>query len=473
MLGCWALLALPSPAAVPPHDPPIAADEEREVPDYDGRGDDPITAADVLVWVPRTVFSPLYLLTEYGIRQPLGAFMRWFERTPSTDPFWTFGHGHKSGLVPSALLDFGFRPSIGIYFYSDDAFVRDLGLRSHVAFGGPRWFRGTAAVGYTIDRETLDHDLKLVQLKGIYSHRPDWLFYGLGPESDDENVARYEAHTVEATFKYEGGFWRSSRVIAWAGIRHADFIDQGCCGELTIGEAVAAGIQPALPPLFEDGYFVARTGVDVSVDTRREPLVDVPEASDWQTPDASGVKIAAHLEISGGLKESRPARGEEPSPPAYAHYGGTLGGFVDLWQHRVLGLELFVDLADPFDEDNEVPFTELVTLGGSRPMRGFLERRLMDRSAAVATLEYMWPIWVYLDGSMHYAVGNVFGERFESFDLGLLRQSFGVGFRGTGARDHVFELLVAFGTHTFDRGGRVDDFRLVIGASENFPLETK
>ena len=93
----------------------------------------------------------------------------------------------KSGLVPSGLIDFGFRPSIGLYFFSDDLLVDDLGFRAHGAFGGIDWYRATGTIRYTIAEETPRSSEQTVQFKGVFSHRPDWLFYGLGPESlDDE-----------------------------------------------------------------------------------------------------------------------------------------------------------------------------------------------------------------------------------------------------------------------------------------------
>ena len=51
--------------------PPISPDDERELPDYDGR-EDPTTAGDVLIWIPRGLFYPVYLVSEYLIRWPLG-----------------------------------------------------------------------------------------------------------------------------------------------------------------------------------------------------------------------------------------------------------------------------------------------------------------------------------------------------------------------------------------------------------------
>jgi hypothetical protein len=86
----------------------------------------------------------------------------------------------------------------------------------------------------------------------------------------------------------------------------------------------------------------------------------------------------------------------------------------------------------------------------------------------VAQLSYRWPIWVWLDGAIHYEVGNVFGKHLEDFDPRLLRQSFDFGFAASGARDHTFELLLGFGTETFDQGADVDTFRFVFGSTAGF-----
>jgi hypothetical protein len=462
------------PVAVAHDQPPIAQDEKRAVPDYDGRGEEPLTAGDVLVWIPRALLYPIYALSEWGIRWPLRQLVTWFDSTPSEAPFWTFGPGNKSGVVPSAVLDFGFRPSIGLYFYSDDALADGLGFASHFAYGGPQWFRTTGLVRYhpDADAEGTSRGDHLAQAKFIFSHRPDWIFYGLGPESTDKDASRYQAQFLEGTVKYEGNFWRSSYLLSWTGVRDGRFEDEGCCDEPMIGEAVQRGFYPSLPPLFQDGYTVGRTGFAMTVDTREPRVMDMPEGSDWREPSGTGLQLESHLELMGGLRRSNLPNGER-TQLGFVHYGGAAAGFVDVYNQRTLGLEIFADFVDPVVDGRPIPFTELVSLGGSRPMRGFLERRLLDRSALVATLSYSYPIWTWLDGGVHYAVGNVFGKHLRDFDPRLLRQSVGFGFRGTGNRDNAFEFLVAFGSNTFFRGGGLDTFRLVIGARDDFPLETK
>src|SRR5687767_15236803 len=93
--------------------------EKKPVPDYDGREEPGPDAGDVLLWVPRTAFFPLYLVSEYVLRRPLEWFVVTAEReqwpTLVLD-FFTFGPDRTAGVFPTALFDFGFRPSVGLYF---------------------------------------------------------------------------------------------------------------------------------------------------------------------------------------------------------------------------------------------------------------------------------------------------------------------------------------------------------------------
>ena len=96
-------------------------------------------------------------------------------------------------------------------------------------------------------------------------------------------------------------------------------------------------------------------------------------------------------------------------------------------------------------------------------MPGFSRARLVDRSAAVATLRYQWPIGPWLDGSMQAAVGNVFGEHLRGLRRAAASLLGRVGIESDSSPDSDFELLVGFGTETFEHGGQVDSFRLAVG----------
>jgi hypothetical protein len=49
------------------------ADATREVPDYDGRGNEDAHPDSWALWIPRVVLSPLYVISEYVLRRPIGA----------------------------------------------------------------------------------------------------------------------------------------------------------------------------------------------------------------------------------------------------------------------------------------------------------------------------------------------------------------------------------------------------------------
>jgi len=459
----------PSPEA---EQPPIGNDEKRVLPDYDGRGEEPTTAGDVALWIPRGIFFPAYLVSEYVIRWPLGQLTSALDEhdVPGIlSDFFTFGPGDSSGLVPSALIDFGFRPSIGLYFFTDDVLWDGNAIRSHLAFGGLDWYRGTLTLRHKIQEESADHHAQRMQLRAVYSHRPDWQFWGLGPLSSNDERSGYTAQRVDGTASFNGGFWRSSWLEVYAGVRDLDFKDQACCDEVPLSDRVAAGFYD-FPPLYLDGYLIGRVGFNGALDTRERRNAFDGEGSDHVSPPGTGLKLGLRGELAGSLRDVPPPA-DMPNGTQqlrYLRYGASFGGYYDLYQQRTLGLQVMVDFVDPFADEGQIPFTELSTLGGNRPMRGFLQYRMLDRSSAVAQLEYRWPIWVSLDGTMHYAVGNVFAKHLENFDPALLRQSFGLGFRATGTRDHSFEFLIAGGTETFDEGSTLDSFRFVFGATSGF-----
>jgi hypothetical protein len=433
---------------------PIAADEKRPVPDYDRREDEPTSLGEAALWVPRVLLFPLYLVTEFVVRRPLGLLLttaekhEWFGKPNAGPP-------SQHGFVPSGLIDYGLRATGGVYFWADDPLLSGHRFRLRAVTGG---------AGYVnvVVKERIPFALnQQVSFRGEYDVRSDWVFYGLGPRSDPDPT-RFRADRFDARIAYETRLWRSSSLVASLGIRDVRFngedVDAG--DDPSIDEAIASGRLSEPPPGFGDGYTIVASAVRAAFDTRRRRYRDrLPPASDFVSPPGSGVRLAVRAEHASGLRSQ---------DQEWIGCGGTLAGFVDLDQHqRVLGMILAADFVEPLG-DEDVPFTELASLGGARPFRGFLQDRLLDRSAISLALDYQYPIWVWLDGAAHYAVGNVFGPALDGFDLELLRSSFGLGLRSTGSRDHVFELLVAFGTDTFEDGGEIESFRLVIGVTSGF-----
>lgn len=343
--------------------------------------------------------------------------------------------------MPTAVIDFGFRASAGVYFFYDDLGAKGNDLRVHAATGGTDWLRLTVA-----DRIAYGED-SYVKFRAEGWTRPDWAFFGLGPESVEANRSRYVAKSLEGGFSFYTMFKGASSFEAYSDVKGVGFGDGTCCDDPTLRTRVAMG-QLELPPAFETGYTAYRLGMRLAFDSRRPR----PEPG-------SGVR----LELSG-----EHAFDLEDAKRRWLRYGAALGGFLDITgQNRVVSLSASVHFADPLGE-RDVPFTELATLGGGALMRGFVEGRMIGRSAAVATLEYRYPIWAFLDGTLQAAVGNVFGEHLSGFDPELLRLSFVAGVRTSIERDHSFDLLVGSGTETFKQGAGLHDVRFLFGATRGF-----
>ncbi|HVJ15485.1 MAG TPA: BamA/TamA family outer membrane protein [Polyangiaceae bacterium] len=432
--------------AAAPENKPAPRDKKREVPDYDGRGSPQPEPGEGWLWVPRVVLFPLYVVSEYVVRRPLGWVTVEAERARLPTlllDFFTFGPDRQAGLVPTALFDFGFRPSVGLYFFWNDAIAEDNQIRLYASTGGPGWLNLTVS-----DRVLLSKHTK-IGVRGHGSRRPDWLFYGFGPRSDDDNGGRYEAETLEASLFVDHRGWRSSRFRAFTGVRSTTFEDEGCCDDPSVGDLVRAGRYP-YPPGFFTGYRIAHHGMIAELDSR--PLAPKP---------GSGLRLVLGAEQAGRID------GGDPSE--WIRYGGSIGGHWDVTDHnRVLGLTLTARFVDPIRSNAEIPFTEQVTFGGSHPLRGFIDGRLVDRSAVAARLDYQWPIWVFFDGTLSAEVGNVFGEHLAGFEPGANRLSFSIGFRDSGHRDHPFELLIGGGTKPIDEGAEFESFRFVLGATSAF-----
>jgi hypothetical protein len=419
------------------------AGEKRPLPDY-GRPS-PETPGRTLLWVPRIVLLPAYVVTEYVIRRPLGFVITAAEKAKvptALYDFFAFGPDHKAGIVPIAFIDFGFEPSVGLYAFWDDAGFDGHDLRLRASTWGSDWLSGTVTERFHVS-ERLD-----LTLTGTAIRRPDYAFYGVGADTFEENLARYGADTVDARVSTRYDFAGASHFEVRSGYRSTFFRPGDYPPDATVDERVLAGTF-AEPPGYESGYRAGVSGAKVVLDTRSED-------------EGSGSGLRLELDGEHGADfETTPAAG-------WLRYGGTVGGLVDLTeQGRVVSLSVSTLFADPVGS-RPVPFTELVTLGGPNLMPGFRAGRLYGESALVTTLRYSWPIWIWLNGSLQAAVGNVFGERLEGLDAQRMRFSGAVGIESSGSRDSIFQALVGFGTETFESGAKLEVLRLTVGARSGF-----
>lgn len=438
-----AMLALLSPVAA-------MADEPRPVPDYDGRPDESPNVGEVLIWVPRVILLPGYIVTEYVVRQPLGAFITFLEQKKVVQQaysLFTFGSDGKFGIFPTGLFDFGLRPSVGLYAFIDPLFHPDNRFRVSAAYGGEDWLSLSAK-----DRIILaDDDGGELSLRGGYSRRPDFPFYGIGPD----------ARTSDETF-YRLSRWELALAV---GLRAGDHLGFSSEMRFARDERDESDFGKSTDQFFPPQYFVDAEVGDWERGTILEQRLALYADSRGRGPVYLGSGTGARLDARGGIGFDP----EDAATQRWVRYGGEASLFLDITgTRRVLGVNVSVDLVDPLGDD-DIPGAALVGLGGVETMQAFYDGRFLGQSGVTATLNYRWPVASFLDTELFASVGNVFGHHLDDFELEKLVGSGGFALRTNTSRDLSFDILIAVGTRQFDRGDfAIDSFRFAIGTNKGF-----
>lgn len=422
----------------PPH--PI---ERRELPDYDGRAEPPRPLEDVLLDVPRLLLSPIYVVLEYVIRQPLA----WLVTTAEREQWDLFRYLPIAddplpwGIVPTGLIDFGFLPSIGAFAWFNEAFAPDNHLTFQVGFGGPEWLRGTV-----IDRFPIGENATL-QLMVDAWQRPDYLFMGIGPNARPDRVSRYGRRFIDGNAQMVIRPYRSSQIRLVAGVSANEFYGTNVVedDEVDIREAVARGWFQRLPAGFADGYFAYSQRLELALDTRQAP----PE-------DAGGIRVDAHAELGFDMNRLHDRR--------WVLWGGALGGYVDVGSGRTIGAWVATELASHLGTE-EVPFAELVDLAVIGRMPGFRNGWIVGTSAMAGGIDYGFPVAPWLEGFVAVSTGGAFGDLYDGFRPGLLRMSYAIGVRA-GSPDQPFAVMLGMGSAPFEDGAGIQVFRVAFGVQQ-------
>ena len=185
---------------------------------------------------------------------------------------------------------------------------------------------------------------------------------------------------AECSFDFP--MWRASRIDAGLGMRSVSLLRRSLRGRLRASSRTSPPASFPLPDGFARGYTAEYNDVLVALDSRRP-----------YPAEGSGVRLEAQAEQGSDVRQS-PGSG-------WLHTAAGAGGFWDVTgNRRVISLSALAMFSDPLGS-RPVPFTEL----GHRRWRCSLARARSprrcrasspgawsDRSAAVATLRYKWPI---------------------------------------------------------------------------------
>jgi len=424
-------------------------DAKRESPKL-GRLPDPTTdLTDGLLWAPRLLLFPAFVATEYLVRWPLGTAVTALERYRIIEwaRYLTTWDQGNAGVLPVFRLESGTSPSVGLTGYWDDLVPKQLDLR----VTGDLNFARNSTVDTSL-RFRFFHGKLALRARFSIERRNDFVFFGQGPRTRSRHETRFFRKKVMGILRADAGPFLGAGGWVSGEVSSNDF---GCGSDpktdLCQNPRLLAVVNPNTGRFFTEGYQLFRIKGAAYWDTRKQ-----------RPAPGSGMRFELHGRLGQGLASV--------SEISFVRYGGEVSAFWDVvpGAQRVFGVRLLVEDTASLG-DVPIPFAELVTLGGVETMRGFLHARFHGRSAVVATINYRYPIWSLIDGSLFFEVGNAFSKHLKNFKPNLMRGNFGVGIRTTKSRVVTFDLMLAFGTTSFERHNfRIDSTRVTFGTNWGF-----
>jgi len=100
--------------------------------------------------------------------------------------------------------------------------------------------------------------------------------------------------------------------------------------------------------------------------------------------------------------------------------------FTLFWRYRVLALRARLDKVSAVGAESIVPYTDLVTLGGSQRLRGYRRGALRGEGGLLLSAEYRWPIWDTWSAYLFWDEGQVF-DRYGDIEGRSFLSSWGGG----------------------------------------------
>jgi hypothetical protein len=389
-------------------------------------------AGEVLAWVPRVLFFPAYLLTEYVLRWPIYALSGWVDRAHVVPIIDDILHPTPNfSWSPTFALDFGSFVALGVEAKWRNAIVKGHELSGTVLVGGFDGYRFNVRDSWQVGPMKLG-------VHGGGSYHQDRRFYGFGPKSSQANETFYSDTRYDA-FAFAAYDYRNHVHVELGEGFRSDLTGPG------YDPALDTRFLPAKIPAYGAQMDLAMATLDVKLDTRRTDLEpsggarlegNMTYARDMVAPERSF--ITTELDGQVGVEISKP--------------------------DRILSLRAYA--VDTFALGREpVPFNYQAMLGFDHHY-GFIWGRFRDASALMAELRYHHPIAYFVDMEWIAGVGNVFSQNFADFDPKLLTASFSVGLRTRRTGMLPIQLLVGFGTSRFDEAFNVNMVRVYLANTE-------
>jgi outer membrane protein assembly factor BamA len=393
----------------------------------DGRQPKKRVADDLLV-VPRLLLTPPRLLWK-GLSYPIQAMANGEERHHFSQKLYLLVTSWDGtiGIRPEISYQLSFTPFFGATFFHNKLLGPGTGFDVTFMLGASsdNYYARVRMRPFAFRHATQLH------LLTQFNERDDQLFTGIGMDHT-RGPSRYRLTAFDIDAQVRAQVRPEVRLQAGAQFGFRRFGNSSDpSGDPAILDVYCVRaenglcthrIDNALVPGFTGTQFL-RVDTGFRVDTR-----------DSSFRPTSGAVAELQVDYSHGLDD----------PSSYFRLSASAMGVIDLWKRshilllRAWGMGVF-----PIN-DEPVPFTELVVLGGPDDLRGVRWGLYRDYTGMLFTAEYRWPIWMWMDASLFTDFGGVFGRHWNDFELEKLKPDVGAGIRIRTSTSFLLRLQTAW-----------------------------
>jgi outer membrane protein assembly factor BamA len=337
----------------------------------------------------------------------------WYERT---DPL------EKLSPHDGFYVQYGyqFKP-IGSGLGIGGGYRHDLFDRlAHVDVSGGITTRNYQMLSGDFSLPYLADDRLEVGARVLYRHNPQEDFWGLGPDSLEDNRVSYRVNYTNV----EGRV--IANPIAWieAGARIG-----------SLNGSLGSGTDSRFPSI-EDRFTEATApGLAIQPDYRYGEVFGAIDVRDQRDNARAGGLYSLTWRRYADLDFDRYSFGEIDL---------LLQQFFPIFdKKRVIAVQGRL-LSTHADDDQIVPFYFRPTAGGSTSIRGFNDFRFRDNTASYVNLEYRWEAFSFLDMALFSDWGTV-APAVDELRWSAMKNGYGLGFRINNYKSVFYRIDIGFG----------------------------
>jgi len=344
-----------------------------------------------------------------------------------------YNDARTAGVLPAFGYQTGYGFTYGLKAFHDDLFGNDEELNVAAAFGGI-FVQG---YGASFVGDQIAHTPLWIEARAAYELKPALFFQGIGNEPVADATPGIGPRESDVATRFREG--RAMGLLT-VGASIGDKGDRSLVGVTGLFNQREFGSERKDfdEPSIEDVYDTSQIpGFDSGATVLELTPTFVYDSRNYEATPSEGV----YLDLFGG--HTAPVT----SDADYWHYGAAFATFIDLYRGtRVLSIRTTLEAVH--GDDDEVPFSDLMKLGGPNSLRGYQLDRFRDKLSALGTLEYRYPVHQMVSGEVFLDVGRVGRTYTEVFDReGLKDFHFGggLGFVFHSDDDIWFKAQAAYG----------------------------